>query len=351
MIDDSLINPDNNVPEQERPFPPALIAGWTEHYAFFSFDTGSETGLFIHMSRVPDDPAIWRGTLQIYLPDGELLVAKYFGRDGTPDGPGAGALRISCEIPFRRFVAEFNGIAHRTTRQAITSGVMSDCPGELVNLKVMFEAAGPIQGKQAVMENRVDGSFHTEQIGTSKGSISVAGKTLSVAGLGVRDHSAGVRHYGKVVSHMWLHGLFPSGLSFSVFVYRTVGNPEYKAASIFRGDGSTLEYVQILEHPEYPDLTDELGKFMSDPVLDPRYRRSHITLKTSRGPLRIDFELLHTHAITYLDPCDELNGTEWKRPDGVQMCDAPSIIHCNGERGTGLFERSGRIRVLARART
>src|SRR5208282_3319895 len=113
----------------------------------------------------------------------------------------------------------------------------------LVKLSVTFDAAGPIQGKQAVMENRVDGSFHTEQIGTSEGSISVAGKTLNVGGLGVRDHSAGVRHYGKVVSHMWLHGLFPSGLSFSVFVYRTVGNPEYKAASIFRGDGSPLEYV------------------------------------------------------------------------------------------------------------
>ena len=349
MVEDSFINPDNNSVEQERPFLPAPVAGWTEHYAFFAFDAASEAGLFIHMSRVPDDSAVWRGTLQIYLADSELLVAKYFGRDGTHDGPGAGPLRVRCIVPFRRFVAEFDGIAHRTTRQAITSRVMSDCPGELVNLKVTFEAAGPIQGKQAVMENRVDGSFHTEQIGTSKGSITVPGKTLHVEGLGVRDHSAGVRHYGKVVSHMWLHGLFPSGLSFSVFVYRTVGNPEYKAASIFRGDGSPLEYVEILEHPEYPDLADKPGKFLSDPVADRHHRRSHVILKTSRGLLRIDFEPLHTHAITYLDPCEELNGTEWQRPDGVQMCDAPSIIYCAGERGTGLFERSGRIGLLTAA--
>jgi hypothetical protein len=350
MIAETLLNPDDNTGEQELPFaPPDGITGWTEHYAFFAYDASTEAGLFIHMSRVPDEPVIWRGTLQIYLPDSELLVAKYFGRSGTKDGPGAGPLRITCEVPFRRFVAEFDGIAHRSTRQAITSGVMRDSPGELVRFKVAFEAAGPLQGKQAAMKNRVDGSFHTEQVGTSKGSITVAGKTLKISGLGVRDHSAGVRHYGKVVSHMWLHGLFPSGLSFSVFTYRTIGHPEHKAASIFRGDGSPVEYVEILEHPEYPDLAHTPDKFLSDPVLDPHYRRSHVVLKTSQGPLRIDFEPLHTHAITYVDPCEELNGTDFERPDGVQMCDAPAIINCNGERGTGLFERSGRVGVLKRA--
>jgi len=350
MIADALLNPDGNTGEQELPFtPPTGIDGWTEHYAFFACDVATEPGLFIHVSRVPDDPAIWRGTLQIYLAGDELLVAKYFGRDGTKHGPGAGALRITCEAPFRRFVAEFDGIAHRSTRHAITSGVMRDAPGEPVLLKVAFEAAGPLQGRQAAMKDRVDGSFHTEQIGSSKGSITVAGKTLHISGLGVRDHSAGVRHYGKVVSHMWLHGLFPSGLSFSIFLYRTIGHPEHKAASIFRGDGSPVEYVEILEHPEYPDLTDGPGKFLSDPVSDPRYRRTHVVLRTSKGPLRIEFEPQHTHAITYVDPCEELNGTDFDRPDGVQMCDAPAIITCNGERGTGLFERSGRISVLQRA--
>lgn len=350
MIEDKLLNPDDNTGEQELPFaPPANVDGWTEHYAFFAYDASAEAGLFIHMSRVPDDPTIWRGTLQIYLPGSELLVAKYFGRSGSNDGPGAGPLRIRCEVPFRTFVAEFDGMVHRSTRQAITSGVVRDSPGELVRFKVAFEAAGPLQGKREVMKDRVDGSFHTEQVGASNGSITVAGRTLRISGLGVRDHSAGVRHYGKVVSHMWLHGLFPSGLSFSIFTYRTIGHPEHKAASIFRGDGSPVEYVEILEHPEFPNLTDAPGTFLSDPVSDPHYRRSYVVLKTSKGPLRIDFEPLHTHAITYLDPCEELNGTDFDHPDGVQMCDAPATITCNGERGTGLFERSGRIGVLRRA--
>jgi hypothetical protein len=126
-----------------------------------------------------------------------------------------------------------------------------------------------------------------------------------------------------------------------------VGHPEIKAASIFRGDGSPVEYVEILEHPEFPDMTP--GRFLSDPVADPAYRRAHVSLRTAKGLLRIDFEPVHTHAITYVDPCDELNGTQWERPDGVQMCDAPAIIYCNGERGNGLFERSGRIGVLKRA--
>ncbi|MET0658330.1 MAG: hypothetical protein ABW110_09280 [Steroidobacteraceae bacterium] len=346
-LSDALINPDDNLPEQDLPFtPPRGIKGWTEHYAFFAYDADAAHGVFIHIGRVPDDPTIWRGTIQIFLPGADMLVAKYFGRDGDQHSAGAGPLRVRCEQPFRRFVAEFDGMVQRTTRQAITAEVVKDTVSEWVKLRVVFDAAAPIHGKQAEKKNRADGSFHTEQIGRITGEMTVAGNKIALSGTGVRDHSSGVREYGKVISHQWIHGLFPSGLAFSVLMYRTTTNPEARAVNIFRGDGSPLEYVELVEHSDYPDLDTAPGVFKADPLEDPHFRSGRLVLRTSKGPLSIQWQLVHTHAITYVDPCEELNGTDRSRPNAVQMCDAPAIFTCNGERGAGLFERSARIAVL-----
>jgi|GEM_PF-3242664 hypothetical protein len=43
---------------------------------------------------------------------------------------------------------------------------------------------------------------------------------------------------------------------------------------------------------------------------------------------------------------EEFSGTDFTRPEAVQMAGAPAVFHLSGETGTGLFERSARIRML-----
>jgi hypothetical protein len=347
MLTDALINPDDNVPATDRVFQPDLSTpGWTEHYAFFAHDPDKGYGTFIHIGRVTEDPTIWRGVIQVYLPDGELLVGKYFGRDPGDGSATAGPLRLFAEVPFRKFVVDFDGMLHRTTRADITDKVFVDTTAEPVKMHVEFEAAAPIQGRQGEQQDRAVSTFHTDQVGAISGTIKVKDENYAFKGVGVRDHSNGPRDYRKIISHLWIHGLFPSGLAFSVVVLRTNSNPTLRSASIFRGDGSPREFVELTEFPDFPEDSTSPNATHHDPVEDANFRKCHIAFQTSAGPLRIDIEPVHTHAITYVEPCDELVGTDRSRPDGVQMCDAPAIFRCNGERGSGLFERSARVGVL-----
>lgn len=348
MLSEKLLNPDDNVEDTDRTFAPELeTPGWTEHYAFFAHDPEKGYGTFIHIGRVIEDQTIWRGVIQVYLPDGELLVAKYFGRDPGDRSATAGPMRLYAEVPFRKFIVDFDGMLHRTTRAAITDRVFQDTNAEPVKMHVEFEAAAPVQGKQGDdQKDRAVSAFHVDQVGKINGTLRVAGKDVTFAGVGVRDHSNGVRDYSKIISHLWIHGLMPSGLAFSITVLRTTSNPTLRSASVFWGDGTEREMVEVIDHPEFPEDATTPKSLHHDPVEDPRHRKCSVTLKTSRGPLKIEIEPVHTHAITYVEVCDELVGTDRSRPNGVQMCDAPAIFRCNGEQGSGLFERSARIGVL-----
>lgn len=347
MISDDLLNPDGNLPAQDRTLPVQAVPGWTEHYAYFAHDPATEHGTFIHIGRVIDDPSLWRGVIQIFLPGDALLVGKYFGRDQGDGAATAGLLRLFAEQPFRRFTVDFDGMLQRTTRQAITSAVALDDVSERVRMHVLFEAAAPIQGRQGTDQtDRAVSSFHTDQIGRISGEIETRGGTVALSGVGVRDHSSGVRHYGKVIGHLWIHGLMPSGLAFSITILRTTSNPTLKVATVFWGDGTPREFVDVTDFPEFPEEGSMSGAMFRDPVEDPVHRACSVTLATSRGPLEIAIRPVHTHAITYLDPCEELVGTAMQRPDGIQMCDAPAMFTCKGETGSGLFERSGRIGIL-----
>jgi len=348
MVQDKYLNPDGNYPEEERPFRPIQIQNWTEHYAFFAYDDRVESGVFIHIGRVPADPEIWRGTIQIYQPNGELLVAKYFGRDGSENGAGAGPLRVTCIEPFRHFRAEFDGMVQRVERKRITTEVLRDGPSEPARFRLDFHAAAPIIGRQSeIAENRTDGSFHTEQVGHIAGEITSAGRTVSLSGAGVRDHSCGPRNYGPVVGHLWIHALFPSGRTFSSVFYRQ-NTPEFIKAVVTDPDGRKEE-VEVISHPYYVSQDTPAGSLLSDPVADPQYRPFRIEFKAGGKREVLEGECRNTHAITYVPIMEELNGTDFNRHDAIQMADAPAVFRLNGELGLGLFERSARISMLRRS--
>ena len=96
--------------EPEREFPaqsyPDNIPLWTENYCFVAYDPISQVGLWTHLGRAPFDSTLWRELSIVYLPSGERLVNKGYGRSETPRGPGGATMTFECVDPFRQWRIE-----------------------------------------------------------------------------------------------------------------------------------------------------------------------------------------------------------------------------------------------------
>lgn len=346
MIDDKLINPLGYTPESELPHTPVVVPKWTEHYFFYGYDATNQFGMCVHIGRLQEEPSTWRSVLQIYLPGEDLLVLKSYGH-GHERGPAAGPLRITCIEPFRLWTVDFSGAAFSTKRSIITREVVRDGPAELASFHMVFDAAGPLHGLRPGKEltaGMTVAAFHSNQTMHMRGEAAYRGKRITLNGVGVRDHSDGPRDYGPVFGDLWFHALFPSGkvvhaqqVAFENFVYKT--------GYVFRGDGSPMEEVELLEIPYVYKHGDPEHRIDADP-LSGQDRTFRIVIGTKAGKEVVEGELLHTHAITYLPVMEELIGTALDRRGGIQMCEAPALVRCGGEIGLGLRERSARTEAL-----
>jgi hypothetical protein len=345
MVPDDLINPYGHSRESERPHSPVAMPNWTEHYTFYGYDAEAGHGVHIHVGRLPADPTIWRAVIQVYLPEKELFVAKYHGRDGDANGPGAGPFKAACLEPFKLWTVDFNGAMFPTARASVMREVLRDGPAEPVAFHLALEAAGPLFGRpQDLIEGRTSSTFHSEQVCRMWGYLKYRGKYVRLSGVGVRDHSSGPRDYGPVIADIWFHGLFPSGAVVQTQVVR-FERAEYKTAYVFRGDGTPLEMAELLAHPHVNDMNTPANSVAADP-LDEKDRTFQIVIRTKRGDELVEAELLHSGVITYFAPVEEFIGTALNRPDGIQMCEAPVRLRWNGEIGVGLRERVARTGTL-----
>jgi hypothetical protein len=346
MVPDSLINPYGHTAESEYPHTPVKMPNWTEHYTFYGYDLENEVGVHIHVGRLPADPRIWRSVMQVYLPGGEeLLVAKYHGRDGDDRGPGAGPFKAVCIEPFKTWVMDFDGAMFNAKRSLQMREVMRDGTAEPVAWHMLLEAAGPLFGRnEDLLEGRSSSTFHSEQVCSMTGFLRYRDKYIRMRGVGVRDHSSGPRDYGPVVADIWFHGLFPSGTVVQTQVVR-FEKAEYATAYIYRNDGNPIEVAELLEHPRVNDINTPPQSVSSDPLID-KDKQFRIRMKTKQGIEIVEAELLHAGVITYFAPVEEFLGTELRRPDGIQMCEAPVRLKLNGEVGAGIRERVCRTGTL-----
>jgi hypothetical protein len=346
MISDQVLNPFGYTPESDLPHQIVSMPKWTEHYFFYGYDAENQFGMCVHIGRLQEEPTIWRSVLQMYLPGEDLLVAKTYGT-GLDRGPAAGPLKITCIEPLKVWTVEFNGPAFSTTRSVITRQLVPDGPAELAKFFMVFDAAGPLHGLRPGKEltpGMTVAAFHTNQTLHMRGEAQYRGKRVVLNGMGVRDHSSGPRDYGPVFGDLWFHSLFPSGKIIHVqqVAFETF---DYKTGYIFRGDGSPMEELELVEIPYVYKNGDPEHTIDADPLCGPD-RTFRIVVRSSSGQEIVEGELLHTHAITYHHVMEEFMGTTLDRPGGIQMCEAPVRVRCNGEVGVGLRERSARTEAL-----
>ena len=360
MLSDDIINPFGIDPRDELMHPSTDALNWTEYVYYFGYCLETGHGISIHIGKEPTDVSVWRGTIGIFLPDGDLLVAKYHGRDGSDRSAGAGPLKIRCIEPFRTWVAEFDGLAHRVSRQSIMTEVYQDSIAVMAKFNIVFSAVAPmwdlekganlpslvlVDGVEAKHDdpNRI---HHFEQLGQFKGDISYEGKTVHMHGGGVRDHSWGPRDYWPLVGSVWINAVFPSGKAIMLMLTRVTGFA-FDVGYVYRGDGTPLEVVKVVEHPFVSDVETEDRSVHADPLADGAERHFRFVFDGSKGRETIEGELLHAMGTSYVSPNHELLGTALDRiADGSQLAECPARFTWDGETGVGVRERIVRMKAL-----
>jgi hypothetical protein len=360
-VPDSLLNPYLVEPSEEYMHDPAPVANWTEYCYFYGGDTDSDYGVSVHIGRDCDDTSIFRGSMAIFLPDGEMLVAMYRGRDGTRFGPGAGPLKVQCLEPMRLWMAEFDGLVHRVQRARLMNEAAYDAPTEVARFRVFFEAASPIwdlekagiaksmvlvAGADPATAHSSKRSHHWQQVGRSRGEITVAGKTRTIRGAAMRDHSYGARDYASIHGGAWFNGVFPDGTAFMAMATR-IGSNFIRGGFIFRGDGSALQGIRLLQHPPVGDADTPANSYVADIMMDPQWKSFTIVLATAQSNETIEVETRHGIPVTYFSPAYEILGTDFSRvAGGSQMSECPARFRWRGMNGTGMIERIACIKHL-----
>jgi hypothetical protein len=249
--------------EPEREFPaqsyPDNIPLWTENYCFVAYDPTSQVGLWTHLGRAPFDSTLWRELSIVYLPDGDRLVNKGYGRSETPRGPGGATMTFRCVEPFRRWRINRDGGSVRTTVDRLYHGMVTDQRHERVGFDLTLECTGGVWDWGEVEDAHKWGKLHYEQLVGVKGTITVGGEAIPFNGQGLRDHTSGARDFTVFSSHIWSWANFPSGRGF--ILLHLVVDGQYLTRAVIQEAG-VLTTVDLHNSPVLSDRSQHADPYV-----------------------------------------------------------------------------------------
>jgi len=312
-------------PARELPHQPAGTPNWSENYLFQGYDPNAEVGFYHHLGRQPADPRIWRGAFATCLPGGEVIAFKDYARSTRERGPASAALSFECEEPFRRWTVRFDGVARKTTSEALRRGMLRDGAMAVVEMEVAFEALGGPWSFGEGLESEAWASFHYEQPGRIRGKLHVDGRTIELAGTGYRDHSTGPRDVSPMLSHTWVHGEFPSGRAFQAFAAHSL--PDVRFASAYVLAEGAHHGAKIVEAPAWSGDDGDPGRFA-------------VRLESDGGPVTIEGRTLaQRFHWSILSPWEFVLGTDLDAGAEVWPClELMAEFRWGDETGYGLVE-------------
>jgi hypothetical protein len=183
-----------------RQVPP--IPGASENFWLTAYDRDNQIGIWTHLGRTSWDPYLWREIVVVYLPSGDFLLSKCFGRHETRLGPGAATLSMTFTEPWNSGVVTMDGAAVQVSREEAQRG---RC-GEGEHLPVHFELSWNAFGPPWVLHQKeLDGQSwadcHYEQLLTVDGTLTYGDQHLQIRATGMRDHSRGARDLLGIPRH------------------------------------------------------------------------------------------------------------------------------------------------------
>jgi hypothetical protein len=309
------LRPESEFPIQTYPDIPL----WTENYCFVAYDPASQIGLWTHLGRAPFDPTLWRELSIVYLPTGERLVNKGYGRSETPHGPGGATMTFECVEPWRQWRMVRDGASIRTTVAQLYDGMAADRAHERVGFDLTLRCHTPVWDWGEVEDAHQWGKLHYEQLVSVHGTISIAGQAIPFDGAGLRDHTSGPRNFTVFSSHVWSWANFGSGRGF-ILLHLVV-------------DGANLTRAVLLQDGELTAVD-----LHNSPVLTDRSQPADPYV-LELGEHRIAAEILHPLPNGFDGPNDICLGYD-PAVTATANFESLSRFSWDGEIGYGHTERS-----------
>jgi hypothetical protein len=305
------------------------VANWSENINLAVHSGQGEMGVYSHLSRMVEDPQLWEGTLAVYLPAGELLVSRTFGRAAATNQASSGNLTWTVHEPLQRWSLHFDGMARPIFRAEATAGFVRDGPTEIVSMDLDLEAAGPVWSLEhalGVPGKQSFASLHLQQAVHVRGEVRARRRSFGIDHVAVRDHSAGARDYAGLLGDHWTTCPLPDGRILSALnLWQTVG-----AASISTGflvDGDAL-------HPISNITVERLASAGGAP------EQLGLDFDGPDGRGHIDITLQHSMVFTLSEPIGMPMGTcHW----GLITVQGPARYRSNGQETLGWLERCNRL--------
>ena len=305
------------------------VPKWSETRWSGCWNPDEGVGLYLHMGRFRKDLELWWVQSVAYLPGGELVVDRSFGR--APDDAHIRAGGFELAQTEGGWASSYDGGAQLTTTEALAAGARGEgAPWARVSWEVSAEDSAPVWDLYAGGESLGDqaGDSHIQQAYTTSGSLTVDGATYSLDGVGYKDHSSGVRKWDGYGSHNFVCVHMPDWTGHLIAMHGPDGQTQATIGAFFR-DGTEHR----LESFEMPVVADSLG----GPA------RHELVVKPAGGEeISLDVEVLHECPITITADGDNINGIDWEadaEPIVILMEGAARFTGPDGEVGYGFHER------------
>jgi hypothetical protein len=344
----ALLTPTPRVLEGENPFgvPPELdyllepqydVPAYSETCWYVLWDTSQEVGLMLHCGRTRDAIDLWYAKTVVYLPGGELLVDRTFGRQVDRLGPSAGGFRVRCEEPHQRWSFEFDSAGEITTSEVAGQRVVGAGAYLPAQISLTFNGLGPVLDVGAALHGRpvedagtVWMASHHEQALLASGSIVVGDRHFDITdAVAFRDHSWGPRNIERFNSDVFFYVTFPQ--SKRVVTGLQIWDAEdAMCMSMFTiwEDGR----LEILDEGVLPRATDIQG---NPRELEFSLRRLNGEAIVLRG------RALHCFPMTAAYPNMNINGVLADPSKAVTLNEQPiTLTWPDGEVGYGHSERA-----------
>ena len=315
------------------PRPRHDVPNWSENAFFFVWDPAESVGVFIHTGRCPDDIELWWAQTYAYLPGGEVLADRSWGRPTDDRGPRTGNLAVRCEEPLRRWTLSFDGAGERTSTEEMSRRVVGAGPAVPLRFDIECRALGPVWDMLAAIgvADAPFGSRHHEQTFTATGTMTAGGRTWELDGVACRDRSVGPRDVTPIGGDAFFHLVFPmSGRSVQgLIVWNREGEVQMRSLSIH--EAGRLEI-----------LSDGSITGAADPAGAPHELELRMC-RVDGEELVLSGRQLHGATMSILDPNTNVNGTPEDGDPLVFSEAAVSFTWPDGEIGYGHLERGCRL--------
>lgn len=311
--------------------PDSRTPNWSETRWITAFDTVEGVGIFFHAGRVPDDLGVWWAHCVAYLPGGELVVNRSWGRPNDTRVCGTGSVTLTMQEPWRRWQLSFDGAGQQTTPAAAARGpVGGGWPAVPMRWNLTGLAAAPpwdaLAGKDTTWS-----AAHYEQAYTVSGQIHVGDKIYNVDGFGGTDHSHGPRSWHNFAAHNFILGVMPDYVFHTIQVWDPSDAPSQYLGAMFTAKGQTP-----LAGVDFPRLSDLSAPDEQFDVL--------IVPAEGADPIRLRAEVLHGVATTNTLDRDCIIGVDWDA-DPVPYLPVESIIRLTAPDGTVGYGHTERSRL------